>query len=268
MTNEAMAWRIRRHAIDMTHFANSSHIGSVLSIADIVAVLYNEVLNVSHKEPYCKYRDRFILSKGHAGVAVYAALAEKGFFSIEQLKTYGRNGSLLSGHISHKDVPGIEFSTGSLGHGIAVAVGMAIAAKRDGMTHHVYTIAGDGECDEGAVWETALFANHYRLSNFTVIIDHNKLQSLDTCENTIELLDLALKWKSFGWEVQEIDGHNMNEIKEALLYRHCLKPVCVIAHTTKGKGISFMENQVVWHYRSPQGDDYKRAIAELEAVKQ
>jgi len=266
MTNAELAWRIRHHAIEMTHTSNSSHIGAVLSIADIVAVLYNGVMKIFPQEPRSAHRDRFVLSKGHAGVAIYAALAEKGFFPMEWLKSHSANGSMLSGHISHK-VPGVEFSTGSLGHGIAVAIGMAMAAKLDGKSHRIFVIMGDGECNEGSVWESALYANHFRLNNFTVIIDHNKLQSLDICERTIELINLATKWKVFGWEVLEIDGHDLDEIKAALKYTHESKPICVVAHTVKGKGVSFMENVVAWHYRSPQGNDYVKALAELEAAR-
>jgi len=266
MTNAEMAWRIRRHSIEMAHVSSSSHIGAALSIADIIAVLYNEVMRLFPQEPKNALRDRFILSKGHASVAVYAALAEKGFFSVSELNTHCMNGSNLSGHVSHK-VPGIEFSTGSLGHGISVAAGMAMAAKKDSKDHHVFSLIGDGECDEGSVWETALFANHYRLSNLTTIVDHNKMQSIDTCEKTIELLNLNEKWRTFGWYVLEINGHDHEEIKHALNYRDEKKPLCVVAHTTKGKGISFMENKVIWHYRSPQGDDYINALSELELLK-
>ena len=266
MTNEEMAWKIRHHAIEMTHRSNSSHVGAILSIADITAVLYNEVMNVFPEDPCNDNRDRFILSKGHAGVAVYSALVEKDFFPVQQLETHCANGSILSGHVSHL-VPGVELSTGSLGHGISVAAGMAMAAKLDKKHHHIYALIGDGECNEVSVWETALFANHFRLANFTVIVDHNKLQSLAKCEETIELIDLCEKWKVFGWDVKEIDGHDLNQIKAALCHRNKCKPVCIVAHTIKGKGVSFMENEVAWHYRSPQGNDYIKAQAELEAVK-
>ena len=266
MTTAELAWRIRRHAVEMTHRSQSSHIGAILSTADIMAVLYNDIMHIFPEQPKNDMRDRFVLSKGHAGAAVYAVLAEKGFFSVAELESHCVNGSLLSGHVSHH-VPGVEFSTGSLGHGISVAAGMAMAAKHDGKRHRVFVLMGDGECNEGTVWETALFANHFRLDNFTVIIDHNKLQSLGHCEDTLELLDLAAKWRVFGWDVREIDGHNHDELKSALCSSNSEKPVCVVAHTIKGKGISFMENQVLWHYRPPQGDEYKNAISELEAVR-
>ena len=172
---------------------------------------------------------------------------------------------MLSGHISHINVPGVEISTGSLGHGIGVATGMAMAAKKNNDKHKVYVIVGDGECDEGSVWEAALFANHFKLDNLTVIIDHNKIQSMDTCENTIALLDLGEKWKAFGWNVIEVDGHDHEELKKAL--NNCdgiNSPKCIVAHTVKGKGISFMENTVAWHYKSVQGEFYLSAIKELE----
>ena len=267
MTSKDLAWKIRRHAIEMTHISNGSHIGSVLSITDIVGVLYNDVMNIYPEDSKNDKRDRFILSKGHAGAAVYAALAEKGFFDIDQLKTHYADGSILSGHVSHENVPGVEFSTGSLGHGVCAAAGMAIAGKFDKKSHRVFAITGDGECDEGSVWEMALFANHFRLSNLTVIVDHNKIQSLDRCENTLELLDLAAKWRAFGWNVIEIDGHNHDEIRKALLSKDKSRATCIIANTVKGKGISFMEDTVLWHYRAPQREDYDNSVKELEEAK-
>jgi transketolase len=267
MTSKELAWKIRYDAIEMTHISNGSHIGSVLSIADIIGVLYNNVMKIFPNDPKNDKRDRFILSKGHAGAAVYAALAEKGFFEVEKLKTHYADGSMLSGHVSHKDVPGVEFSTGSLGHGACVAAGMALAGKCDKKGHRVFVITGDGECDEGSIWEMALFANHFRLSNLTVIVDHNRIQSLDRCENTLEFIDLAVKWRAFGWNVIEIDGHNHDEIEKALLSQDPNRPTCIIANTIKGKGISFMEDTVLWHYKAPQGEDYYNAIKELEEAK-
>ena len=201
MTSEQLAWKIRRHGVEMTHIA------AILSVADIVAVLYNGVMNVDPEKPKMENRDRFILSKGHAGAAVYAALAETGFFDIEELKTHYADGSRLSGHVSHKGVPGVEFSTGSLGHGLPVAAGMAYAAKMDNKTHKIFVVCGDGECDEGSMWEAALMANHFELDNLILTIDYNKMQSLDFCENTLKLHSLADKWKAFGWNVIDIDGH-------------------------------------------------------------
>lgn len=266
MTSEQLAWKIRRHGIEMTHLSGGSHIGSVLSAADILAVLYNDIANVNPKEPKAEDRDRVILSKGHAGAAVYAALAEKGFFDTEELKTHYQNGSRLSGHVSHKGVPGVDLSTGSLGHGLPVGAGMAMAAKKDNKSHKVFVILGDGECDEGSVWEAALVAHHYELDNLIAIVDHNKMQSLDFCENTIKLNPFADKWRAFGWNVMDIDGHNHDALKEAFKAACENKgaPTVIIANTIKGKGISFMENDILWHYRFPHdGWEYDGALEEL-----
>ncbi len=266
MTSEQLAWKIRRHGIEMTHLSGGSHIGSVLSVADILAVMYNDVLNVYPDKPNAPERDRVILSKGHAGAAIYAALAEKGFFPVEELKTHYQNGSRLSGHVSHKGVPGVDFSTGSLGHGLSVGVGMAMAAKTDSNNYRVYVILGDGECDEGSVWEAALVANHYQLDNLVAVIDHNKMQSLDFCENTIKLNPFADKWRSFGWNVIDIDGHKHEELKKAFNEAKSVKgkPTVIIANTVKGKGVSFMENDILWHYRFPHdGWEYDDALEEL-----
>jgi transketolase len=266
MTSEQLAWKIRRHGIEMTHISQSSHIGSILSVADIIAVLYSDIAHVNPRDPDMNDRDRVILSKGHAGAAIYAALAELGFFDVEELRTHCADGSRLSGHVSHKGVPGVEFSTGSLGHGLSVAAGMAYSAKKDNAQHRVYVICGDGECDEGAVWEAALVANHYRLSNLVAVIDYNKMQSLDFCENTISLSPFADKWKAFGWNVIEIDGHDHDALRDAYMKGNSStdKPTVIIAHTIKGKGISFMENDILWHYRFPhEGEEYDSAVAQL-----
>lgn len=264
ITGKELAHRIRCHAIRMTHNARASHIGSIMSIADIVGMLYGEIMAIYPSDPKNDKRDRLILSKGHAGVAVYAALAETGFFPIEELDNYYSNGCYLSGHISHKNVTGVEFSTGSLGHGVCVACGMALAAKLDGKKHHVFSIIGDGECNEGSVWEMAMFANQFKLDNFTVIVDHNKFQAMDTCKNTIDPIDLVKKWDAFGWNTLSIDGHNYSEIKSGIMSRIKDKPTCIIAHTIKGKGVSFMENNIIWHYKDPQGEYYENALMELE----
>lgn len=266
MTTEQLAWKIRRHAIEMTHLSGGSHIGAVLSEADAIAVLYGEVLNVDPKNPDWEERDRFILSKGHAGAGVYAALAECGFFDIEELKTHYQNGSRLSGHVSHKGIPGIELSTGALGHGLSVGIGRALAAKKDNKAYRTYVMLGDGECDEGSVWEAAMFANHFKLDNLVAIIDHNKMQSLDFCENTISLAPFNEKWKAFGWNVISIDGHNHGELKKAFSDAKAYKdkPTVIISNTIKGKGISFMENDILWHYRFPHdGWEYDDSLKEL-----
>ena len=268
MTSEQLAWLIRRHGVEMTHLSGGSHIASILSVADIIAVLYSDVLRYDPKEPKMPERDRFILSKGHAGAAIYAALAESGFFDPEQLKTHYQNGSILSGHVSHKGVPGVEFSTGSLGHGLPVAAGMAQAAKMDSREHRVYVVLGDGECDEGSVWEAALFANHFELNNLVAIVDHNKMQSLDFCENTLNLSPFAEKWRSFGWNALQVDGHDHNALRTAFgEAKRSKKPTVIIADTVKGKGISFMEFDILWHYRFPHdGWEYDDALKELHAA--
>ena len=268
-TSEQLAWLIRRHGIEMTHLSGGSHIGAVLSAADILAVLYADILRYDPEDPEWDGRNRFIMSKGHAGAAVYAALAESGFFAPAELKTHYQNGSRLSGHVSHH-LPGVDLSTGSLGHGLCAAAGMALAAKQDGKHHRVFAVLGDGECDEGSVWEAALFANQYRLENLVAIIDHNHMQSLDTCEKTLELEDFGAKWRAFGWNVIELNGHDHNALRSALTGTRNAghKPTVVIANTVKGKGVSFMENDILWHYRFPHdGWEYDGAVTELHAAK-
>lgn len=271
--SEQLAWKIRRHGIEMTHLSGGSHIGAILSVADIIAVLYTDVLKYKPDNPKWEGRDRFILSKGHAGASIYAALAECGFFDVEELKTHYQNGSRLSGHVSHH-LPGVDFSTGSLGHGLSVAAGMAYALKKDGRKERVFTVLGDGECDEGSVWEAVLFANHFRLNNLVAIVDHNHMQSLDFQENTIEMENFSQKWKAFGWNTIEIDGNNHAQLKKAFkdvevnceLKPH--KPTVIIANTIKGYGVSFMQNDILWHYRFPHtGWEYDMAVTELHKVK-
>jgi transketolase len=260
-----LARRIRKHALRMTSKGGSSHIGAVLSMADIVAVLYADVMDYDVAQPRWPNRDRFILSKGHAGAGIYAALAESGFFPVERLDTHYQDGSLLSGHVSHKGIPGVEFSTGSLGHGLPVGAGMAYGAKLDERAHRVYVLLSDGECDEGSNWEAILFAAHHKLGRLYAVIDYNKIQSLAKVEDTIALEPFVDKWVSFGWEVREVDGHDHARLRQVLDQpSESGKPVCVMAHTTKGKGVSFMENTVLWHYRTARGDEYDRALAELE----
>jgi len=264
MTTVELAYKIRRHAIEMTHASHASHIGSALSVADIIAVLYGKVMKFFPDDPKNDKRDRLILSKGHSGIAIYSALAEAGFFPIQELNRYYENGSNLSGHVSHKGVPGVELSTGSLGHGVCVACGMALAAKLDKKQHHIYAIMGDGENEEGSVWEMSLFASHNKLDNFTVIVDHNNGQAMGTCQEALGFTNLAAKWRDFGFETVECNGHSHAALEKALLTHISEKPVCVIAHTIKGKGVSFMEDNLLWHYRDPQGEFYERALKELE----
>jgi len=266
MDTKQLAKRIRIHALKMTNRGGSSHIGSALSIADILALLYGKVLNVDPDNPKDPNRDRFILSKGHAGAAVYAALAESGFFSLDKLKTHYQNGSDLCGHVSHKEIPGVELSTGSLGHGLSVGVGMALGARLNGHAHRVFVLLSDGECDEGSNWEAILFAAHHRLNNLIAIIDYNKIQSLGSVSETIALEPFADKWIIFGWAVREVDGHNHEQLLSAMtdLPVEIGSPTVIIAHTIKGKGVSFMENTVLLHYRCPKGEEFEAALKELE----
>ncbi len=260
----SLALKIRKHAVTMVSTGGSSHIGSILSIADILAVLYGSVMKYKPTDPNWSNRDRFILSKGHAGAGVYAVLAESGFMSLDKLKTHYKDGSDLSGHVSHKNIPGVEFSTGSLGHGLPVASGIALAAKINKENHKVYVLMSDGECDEGSNWEAALFAQHHKLDNLVAIIDRNKLQSIYSTEDTMSLEPFVSKWQSFGWNVVDIDGHDHNQLLKAFDNSIYSKPLCIVANTIKGKGVSFMENNTLWHYRSPQGKEYEAAMDELE----
>jgi transketolase len=259
-----MARRIRLDALRMTSAGGSAHIGSVMSMADILAVLYGGALRVDPSNPTWPDRDRFILSKGHAGAGVYAALAEAGFFPVEKLTTHCGDGSDLSGHVSHRGVPGVEFSTGSLGHGLSVAAGMAYAAALDKRTHRVVVLLSDGECDEGSNWEAILFAGHHKLGGLLAIVDYNKIQSLRSVEDTLALEPFADKWRAFGWDVVEIDGHDHEAIRSATAAVEPRgAPRCVIAHTVKGKGVSFMEGSVLWHYRTARGAELAAAEQEL-----
>lgn len=265
MDTRDLALRIRRHVVRMTSLGKSSHVGSALSMTDLLAVLYGSVLRKDPGNPRWPKRDRFILSKGHAGAGVYAALAETGFMPVAKLDTHYQDGSDLSGHVSHKGIPGVELSTGSLGHGLPVACGMAKAAALDGLDHRVFCLLSDGECDEGSNWEAALFAAHHKLGNLVAVIDYNKIQSLGSVDSTLRLEPFADKWRSFGWRAIEVDGHDHDLLKAAFAEAGApgSAPLVVIAHTTKGKGVSFMEGSVLWHYRTPQGDEYRKAMAEL-----
>ena len=261
-----LAKHIRMDALAMVARAKASHIGSALSIADIVAVLYGAILNVDPANPDWAQRDRFLLSKGHACVAVYAALARRGFIPLEMLETYGDDHSSLMQHISHK-VPGVEFSTGALGHALPFGVGKALAAKQRGADWRTFVVMSDGELGEGSNWEAFMFAAHHQLDRLTAIVDYNKLQSLGSVESTLRLEPLADKLIAFGWAVREIDGHDHAAIEAALGTAPWQEdqPSLVIAHTTKGKGVSFMENQVAWHYKNPDAAQLAAALAEVTA---
>ena len=262
---DELARRIRVHCVQMTSRANASHIGGALSAADLLAVLYARVLRFDASDPSWVDRDRFILSKGHGCTALYAVLAEAGYFPVGMLATFYQDGSPLVGHATHKDMPGVEVSTGSLGHGLPLATGMALAGRRDGRDYRVFVLLSDGECDEGSTWEPALFAPHHRLDNLVVLIDYNKIQSLGRVEEVIDLHPLAEKWRAFGWATEEIDGHDTAVI-EATLARVPFepgRPSCIVAHTVKGKGVGYMEDKLLWHYRAPLGELLDEALLEL-----
>jgi len=259
-----LAQTLRAHALRMVHRTNASHIGTCLSMADLLAVLYGRVLRVDVALPEWAERDRFILSKGHGAAILYAVLAELGFFPIEQLDTYCQDGSKLTGHINH-GVAGVEVSTGSLGHGLSIGCGIALAGKREGKLYRVYVLLSDGELDEGSNWEPILFAPHHNLDNLVAIVDYNKIQSFGSVEDVLDLHPLADKWRAFRWSVREIDGHDVKQIEDALTSAPFEKgrPSAIIAHTVKGRGISYMEDQLAWHYKSPNAEQLALALAEL-----
>ena len=265
-TYRDLARRIRAHCLRMTHDGASGHAGSMLSMAELLAVLYTRILRVDPQNPRWPERDRFILSKGHGGGAVYAVLAELGFFPREWLKTYYQNNGRLLGHISHH-VPGVEFSTGSLGHGLPVAVGMALAARQVRATHRVFCLMSDGDCDEGSTWEAIMFAAQHKFDNLTAIVDYNRVQALGHMEDIIELEPFAKKLSLFGWAVRQIDGHDCAAIEAALaqLPIEPGKPSFIIARTTKGKGVDWMEDTVSCHYRYASEEQLAAALAKLGA---
>lgn len=261
----AVARKIRKDILKIAYYGGGAHIASSYSIVEILTVLYFEVLNI---DPCCSDhpdRDRFILSKGHASAAIYAILAERGFFEKAQLKTFCQPGSMLGGHPEMHLVPGIEASTGSLGHGLSFGAGIAYASKVQRRKYRTFVLLGDGECQEGSVWEAALFASHHKLNNLTAIVDFNKLQALDRIEKILGLDPLADKWQSFGWHVEELDGHDIHALS-AVLNKPVLaaeRPTAIIAHTIKGKGISFMENTPIWHFRFPNEAELEIAFKDL-----
>lgn len=260
-----IARNIRMTVIEAVHAAGSGHPGGSLSAADIMTVLYFDEMNIDPKNPQMDERDRFVLSKGHAAPVLYAALAERGFFPKEDVLTLRKLGSKFQGHPSRDKVPGVEMSTGSLGQGISVAVGMAIADKLDKKERRVYALLGDGEIQEGIVWEAFMAASHYGLSNLTAIIDWNGLQIDGKNDDVMTVKPIDEKLKAFGWDVTVIDGHDIDEIKKA--FEHAIgeknKPSAIIAKTHKGKGVSFMEDQAGWHGKAPNDEQFEQAMKEL-----
>ncbi len=251
----------RVEILKMTHKANASHVGSALSVIDILAALYTGIANIGRNNVHDPERDIVILSKGHAASALYSVLALQGFFPIDWLNRYCEDNSELGGHVTSHSIPGIELSTGSLGHGLPYGVGVAISKKMTKVTGRVFIVISDGECDEGTTWESALFAAHHELSNVCVIIDRNRIQSLGSTESTMRLEPLQQKWNAFGWEARTIDGHNFDEITKCSAPTD--KPLVLIAETIKGKGVDFMENSVAWHYKSPSQEELSNAVDQI-----
>lgn len=260
------AKKIRRHIIQMTGAAGSGHPGGSLSAADIVTVLYFHFMRLNPTLPNWPERDRFVLSKGHAAPLLYAALAERGFFPVEELCTLRKLGSRLQGHPDMKQLPGVEMSTGSLGQGLAAANGMALAGKLDKRDYRVYVLLGDGEIQEGMIWEAAMAAAHYHLDNVTAFLDNNGLQIDGPIKEVMSPEPIADKWRAFGWDVQIIDGHSITQIIQAVEKAKQVKgqPQMIIAKTVKGKGVSFMENQVDWHGMAPKPDQVTKALDDLK----
>jgi len=266
LTQRARA--IRSSVLEMVADSGSSHIAAAFSIVDILTVLYFEILNIDLKNPKAAARDRFLLSKGHGGAALYATLAHRGFFPLEQLKSYAQNNSKLAGHIVKDSVPGIETTAGSLGHGLSMAIGMAMALKGDKNPVRVFVLVGDGECNEGSVWEGALAAAQFKLDNLVLIIDRNREQSLGKSDDIMNLEPFAEKWAAFGWNCLKCDGHDFKRLSECLDLKNTKagKPTVIIANTQKGKGVSFMEKDPLsWHYKTPKAEFLERARKELDA---
>lgn len=264
---ELIAYRIRRHAVTAVYSAASGHPGGSLSIADILSVLYFDEMNVNPADAKNADRDRFVLSKGHCAPALYGALAEKGFIPADDIATFRRADSYLQGHPDMKGVPGVDMSTGSLGQGICAANGMALAGKLDNKDYRVYSILGDGELEEGQVWEAAMFAAHYKLDNLTAFVDFNGLQIDGDITEVMNPTPIDKKFEAFGWNVLCIDAHNYDEIKDAIAKAKATKgkPTVIIAKSVKGKGVSYMENQASWHGSAPNKEQYDIAVSELDA---
>jgi transketolase len=265
---EIAACKIRMGIIDGVYHAKSGHPGGSLSATEIFTYLYFREMNIDPKDPKKKDRDRFVLSKGHTCPGLYATLALKGYFPQEELKKLRHTGALLQGHPDMKSIPGVDMSTGSLGQGISAACGMAVAGKMDGSSYRVYCLLGDGELDEGQVWEACMFAAHQKLDNLCLIIDNNGLQIDGPVEEVAGPEPIDKKFESFGFDVQTIDGHDFDAIEAALNHAKTVKgkPCAIIAKTIKGKGVSFMENQVGWHGKAPNDEQYQTAMQELKAV--
>jgi len=265
MDYENLSKEIRKKILKMKYESQEGHIGSALSCTDILTVLYSKILNIDPENTFDENRDRFILSKGHAVATLYAVLAERGFFQEKILDEYCKNGSKLAGHSTKGSVPGVEVSTGALGHGLPMGEGIALAGKNDDKNYKVFVLMSDGECDEGTTWEAALFSAHHKLDNLVVIIDYNKWQAFGRTSEVLNLEPFAKKWEDFGWSVKEIDGHNFSEIERVLLSIPFEKgkPNVIIANTIKGKGVSFLEDKLESHYKHLTKEDYDNSLKEL-----
>lgn len=260
---EKITLRIRRIIVEMVSRTRSPHVGSSFSCVEILVALYFKVMNISRETVSSPDRDRFILSKGHACPALYAVLAERGFIKEADLESFAVNGGIFQQHPDRNVECGIEFSTGSLGHGLSVAAGIALDAKVRKKCYRVFTLIGDGEMNEGSVWEAIIFGGHHRLNNLIAIIDNNRMQALGFTHEVANINPMKAKLEAFGWNAVDVDGHNISEIFDGFDQMSADKPNAVILHTTKGKGVSFMENELLWHYRYPQDDEYELAMKEL-----
>lgn len=260
--------KIRKNALTAIYSAKSGHPGGSLSIADVLALLYFEIMNIDPENPKATERDRFVLSKGHAAPALYSALALRGYFPTEDIPTFRHIGSYLQGHPDMNKVPGVDMSTGSLGQGVSAAGGMALAAKLDNKSYRVYTILGDGELEEGQVWEQAMFAAHYKLDNLTAFIDFNGLQIDGDVTKVMNPTPIDKKFEAFGWNVTVCSAHNFDELEKAVENAKNTKgkPTAIVMKSVKGKNVSYMENNAAWHGAVPNEEQYKQAIAELDAV--
>ena len=260
---EELSKEIRREVLTMVYQSKSGHFGCSLGIVDILLTLYFKILHINPKKPFLETRDIFLLSKGHAAVALYAVLAKRGFFPKSLLMTYFKDGSKLAGHVTLGSLPGIEATFGSLGHGLSIGIGMSLAIKHKGLPSRVYILIGDGECAEGSIWEGINFAGHHKINNLILILDNNNLQIMGHGTDILNSLPFEDKFRSFGWDIKSVDGHDISAISKVLQSQTLVKPLAIIAKTIKGKGISFMENKVEWHGKCPNEEEYKLALREL-----
>lgn len=264
-----IAKELRKKIFKTAYFTGGGHMASAFSMTEIISVLYfDNILKYDSSNPNWEERDKFILSKGHACLALYSVLAMAKYFDESELFNIGKPGSKFGGHPKMNEIPGVEASTGALGHGLSFGIGIALANKLNKKDSKVYVVIGDGECQEGSIWEGVMSAPNYKLDNLIVIIDHNKLQAMDKLDSILKIEPLADKWKSFGWNVEEIDGHDVEQIHNALTTRIKNIPKVIIANTIKGKGVSFMENVPIWHYRMPNQEELQLVIKELGLSKQ